>query len=84
MFVSDLQILRRQVRRSKKAAFAPGTWKNFRTQWYSFVAFTTFFDLDQFPSDPEVFCLYAQLLSRSFKSNLSVKNYISGVKIFYS
>jgi len=58
--------------------------KNFRTQWYSFVSFTAFFNFDHLPSDSEIFCIYAQLLSRSFKSSQSVKNYISGVKTLYS
>lgn len=68
------------VRKSKKNAFADGTRKNFATQWKAYLMFCLFFKFEVLPVNSEVLCLFAQFLSRSFKSIDSVRNYISGVK----
>ena len=45
--------------------------------------FCLYFGLDALPSSVNVLTLYAQFLSRSFKSVQSIQNYISGVKILH-
>ena len=46
--------------------------------------FCEYYKLDPFPVDVRTLCLYAQLLSRSFKSVQSVRNYLSAVKALQS
>lgn len=66
-----------------RAAFAPGTYQNLKTQWNSYIAFCIFFKLDCFSQDPSVLCLYIQLLSRSMKAQGTIDNYLSGAKTLY-
>lgn len=40
--------------------------------------------MDPFPADSRTLALYAQLLSRSFKSTDSIKNYLSGTKTLHA
>lgn len=82
---SDVQLrkLRRQLKKSKKAAFAAGTYQNLRLQWRSFISFCCYFKLQWLPTSAETLCLYAQLLSHSFKSVKSIQNYISGIKTLH-
>ncbi len=40
--------------------------------------------MDPLPASPDTICLYAQLLSRSFSSPASVRNYVSGVKTLHT
>ena len=68
-----------------KVAYAEGTFKNLRIQWESFLLFCFYYKLNPFPVDVETLCLYAQFLSRSFKSvQSSVRNYLSAVKTLHS
>ncbi|XP_053383790.1 uncharacterized protein LOC128549996 [Mercenaria mercenaria] len=64
-------------------AYAEGSRRNLNTQWESFLLFCTYFKFCPLPADTETLQLYAQFLSRSFKSVESIKNYISGVKIMH-
>jgi hypothetical protein len=52
-------------------------------QWKAYFLFCTYFNLTQIPATLENVCLYAQFLSRSFKSTDSVRNYISGIKLLH-
>lgn len=80
---SDLHLLKNELKRSKRRAFAPGTRQNLKTQIYSFYAFCLFFNKPWLSVDSETLSLYAQFLARSFKSPESIKNYIKGIKTFY-
>lgn len=65
------------------SAFAEGTKRNRKTQWKSYLLFCTYFDLHPLPCDIDTICLYAQFLSRSFKSVESIMNYVCGVKVLH-
>jgi len=71
------------VQASTAAAFAQGTNRNLRVQWESFLLFCFYFNLVYLPASTQTVQLYAQFLSRSFKSVDSIRNYISGVKTFH-
>jgi len=49
-------------------------------QWESFLLFCVYFQITFLPVDTETLQLYAQFLSRSFKSVSSIRNYISGIR----
>lgn len=51
--------------------------------WKSFIAFCLFYQQKQLPASSHTISLYAQLLSRSFKSVKSIRNYISAVKTLH-
>ena len=80
--VSGLVQLNRELKRSFKAAYAEGTFKNLKTQWNSYVSFCVFYGLDHLSSDPLVLCLYIQLLSHSMTKG-AIDNYLSGARTFY-
>ena len=81
---SQLCSLNREVKLSMKSAYAEGTYKNLRIQWESFLMFCEYYNLNSFPVNVRTLCLYAQFLSRSFKSVQSVRNYLSAVKTLHS
>lgn len=81
---SELSKLRKQLRGSKRAAFADGTTKNLLWQWKLFFMFCLYFVFRPLPASVECLCLYAQFLSRTFKSVDSIRNYISGVRTLHS
>lgn len=85
LFVSEreLNLLRTELRRARKAAFAAGTVKNLHTQWKSFLMFCIYFDVTPVPASVETLCLYVQFLGRTFKSVSAIRNYISGVKLMH-
>ena len=68
---------------STRSAFAEGTYKNIEVQWRTFLTFCVYFGFTYLPTSLNTICLYAQFLSRSFKSVDSIKNYISGVKYMH-
>lgn len=45
--------------------------------------FCSYFDLEMFPCTIESVCLYAEFLSRSFKSYQTIRNYVYGVKLLH-
>lgn len=71
--------LRNELRTSNRSAYAQGTRKNLKIQWESFLLFCIYFGLEYLPATTITIQLYAQFLSRSFKSVDSIRNYISGV-----
>ena len=85
IFVSDeqLMLLNRDLNTSTRSAFARGTLKNLKIQWETFLLFCMFFKLNYVSVSTKVLSLYAQFLSRSFKSVESIKNYLSGVKTMH-
>lgn len=83
--ISELQLdkLKRDLKNSRKHAYAEGTYKNLQIQWESFLLFCIHFGLCYLPVTTETLSLYAQFLSRSFKAPQSIKNYLSGVKTMH-
>ena len=77
-------VLRKDLRNSKRAAFATGTLRNFQVQWESYLLFCNYFKFPPFPTTEEIITLYAQFLSRSFKSVDSIQNYIAEVKTLHN
>ena len=65
---------------SNKAAYADGTRRNLRVQWESYLLFCFYFDFITLPASTRNLQLFAQFLSRTFKSIDSIKNYLNGVK----
>ncbi|XP_053388933.1 uncharacterized protein LOC128551982 [Mercenaria mercenaria] len=80
----ELHILRDDLKESTASAFASGTNKNLIVQWESFLLFCLYFKLCFLPASTSTLQLYAQFLSRSFKSVNSIRNYISGVKTMHA
>lgn len=76
-------MLQKELHATRKAAFAEGTTKNLWWQWKLFIMFCTYFSFNPLPATIECLCLYAQFLSRSFKSVSSICNYISGVRTLH-
>ena len=72
------------MQHSTKSAFASGTHANLIVQWEAFILFCLYFDLTFLPVSPLTLRLYAQFLSRSFKSVESIKNYLAGVKTLHA
>jgi integrase len=79
----ELSTLRSDAKQSRLTAYAPGTRSNLRAQWKAYFTFCIFFGLQPVPSSIQVLCLFAQFLSRSFKSISAVKSYISGVRTLH-
>lgn len=78
--VVDLQNLRAEAKSSFLSAHATGTRNNLYIQWKAFFLFCTYYELLPLPCSLQTICLFAQFLSRSFKSVNSVINYLCGVK----
>lgn len=83
--ISDKQLrsLKDDLKKSRRQAFAEGTNKNLMIQWETYLLFCFYFGLKHLPVDTETLCLFAQFLSRSFKSTHSINNYVSGVKTMH-
>lgn len=72
--------LKKDLKTSRQSAYAEGTNKNMKIQWESYIMFCIHFGMKYLPANTETLCVYAQFLSRTFKSTQSIKNYISGIK----
>ena len=75
--------LRKDLKSSRRSAYAVGTLKNLKIQWEAYLMFCIFFGLQKLPSTSNTLSLFAQFLSRSFKAVQSINNYISGVKTMH-
>ena len=82
MLDRDLRDLRRDLKVTRKAAFAAGTHKNHLTQWRTYLSFCLYFSLDFLPATVDTICLFCQFLNRSL-TPASVRNYLSGVKFLH-
>ena len=76
-------MLEAEVRRSKLAAWAPGTLRNMQTQFDIYVKFCITFNYTCLPASADTLCAFAQFLARDFKAPGSIKNYLVGVKWFH-
>ena len=85
IFISDVQlgILARDLIDSKKSAYAASTQSNLWTQWQAYIMFYIFFKINIMPATSHNLCLFAQFLSRTFKTVDSIKNYMSGVNLLH-
>lgn len=79
----QLRVLKKDVRRSRRNAFATGTSANLRTQWRAYFLFCAFFHFNPMPSTLEVISLFAQFLSRTFRSIGAIRNYLHGLKVLH-
>lgn len=75
--------LKQDLKTSRSSAFAEGTKNNLKVQWESFLLFCMYFGLKYLPASTETLSLYAQFLSRTFKSTQSIRNYLSGIKTMH-
>ena len=75
--------LKKDLKASRSSAYAEGTKQNMKIQWESFLMFCIYFGFKYLPANTETLSLYAQFLSRCFKSTQSIKNYLSGVNIMH-
>ena len=80
---TELECLRRQVRTSRRSAFAEGTNKNLLVQFRAFLLFCLYFKLPFLPTDSDTVSLYVQFLKRTFISMTSVRNYVNGAKVLH-
>lgn len=62
---------------------AEGTSLNLITQWHKFVSFCKRYDISEWPASVGTLCLYAQHLSRQFRSVQSIHNYLNGVRLLH-
>lgn len=83
-FIADVDLLelRRQLKVTRRAAYAEGTHRNHITQWKTYLTFCYYFKFDALPAALDTVCLYCQYLSQ-FLTPGSVRNYLSGVKAFH-
>ena len=72
--------LKEDLKVSNYSAYAEGSRRNLRVQWETFLLFCLHSQLVCLPVSTETLQMYAQFLSRSFKSVSSIKNYISGIR----
>ncbi|CAG2232772.1 unnamed protein product [Mytilus edulis] len=79
----QLNLLKVDQQTSCKSAFAHGTFENIKVQWRTFLTFCIYFGFKFLPASLNTVCLYAQFLSRSFKSVNSIKNYLNGVRLLH-
>ena len=70
-------------KKTQKAAFSEGSYKNFFSQWRAFFAFCTLYSIAQWPVTEHVLCIFAQFLSHNFKAASSIYNYLSGVRTLH-
>ena len=79
----ELEMLRSETRVSRRSAFSAGTSKNLKVQFKTFMIFCLYFNLLPVPASLDTLSLYAQFLSRSFKTVSSIKNYVNGVRVLH-
>ena len=75
--------LHEEMIRSRSMAFAVGTHANLKVQWRAYLLFCNYYEIEPFKNSSNTLCLYAQFLSRSFKSVDSIKNYLNGIRILF-
>ena len=68
------------AKKSRAAAFAPGTFDNFFTQWVIFLEYCIYFKLVALPASGEVLTGFVQFMSTRLRAHQSLQGYLSGVK----
>lgn len=84
-FISEQEFkeLKQDLKVSNLSAYAASTRKNLKVQWESFLLFCIYFNMQYLPAETCTLQLYAQFLSRSFKSVESIRNYLSGIRTMH-
>ena len=59
LFISESELMNKDVKRSMEVAYADGTFRNLRIQWESFLLFCFKYKCNPFPVDVRTLCLYA-------------------------
>ena len=80
--VEQLSQLKSDLRCSNLASYmyAESTRENLKEQWQALVMFCIYFRFTFLPASTSSCQVYAQFLSRCFKSVSSIRNYLSGVR----
>ena len=66
--------------KSRRAAFADGTFSNLRTQWKSYVDFCREYDVPTLPIRAKVLSVYLEHLAGRLKSPGAIASYMAGLK----
>lgn len=80
---ADLKDLISSARQRQKQAFQPGTHSNHRTYIRTYLAFCSFYKLQDISPAPATICLYIEFLARAFSSPKAIMNYVHGVKFLH-
>ena len=64
-------------------AYAPGTWRNLRSQWKSFLHFCEQFTFAPLPASPQTLSAYASFLSCKTSSFNYVMNHLNAARLFH-
>ena len=75
--------LQLDTQRSRRSAFAVGTFKNLHCQWVKYLRFCSYFRLVAFPANTSILSWYAQYLSCSLRAHTSIVAYLAGVKTLH-
>ena len=73
------QQLEAELRKTKKSAYAPGTFKNLVCQWRAYFRFAKRYKIFEWPVKEHTLCLFAQSLAYRLIAIKSIKNYINGL-----
>ena len=76
----DLARLRSELAATQRKAFAEGTFRNLITQCKAYIYFAHYYSLPAFPATLAQLALFAQFLSRTFKTVSAIQNCVSGVR----
>ena len=79
-----LAMLKHEVAFTRRAAYAESTKTAHMLHWKTYAKFCLYFCLQITPANPEIICLFAQFLARSFKAPQSIVNYVASVKLWHS
>ena len=74
--------LRVDLKKTRLAAYRPGTYQNLQSQWRAYLLFCLYFDFTPVPASENVLCLYVQFLSRTLTVG-AICNYLNGVRLFH-
>ena len=80
--LAELRQLRVDLKKTRLAAYRPGTYQNLQSQWRAYLLFCLYFDFTPVPASENVLCLYVQFLSRTLTVG-AIRNYLNGVCLFH-
>lgn len=72
--------LKRELKQTKKKAYAEGTIANVLVQWKAFNKFCDKYGIHDWPASTETLCLFAQHLAKRMRSVKTIENYLYAVK----
>ena len=77
-----MQQLRADLKKTRLAAYRPGTYQNLQSQWRAYLLFSLYFNFTPVPISEHVLCLYAQFLSCTLTVG-AIHNYLNWVRLFH-